>query len=107
MKKHLTWSQTEYPIVWSNNPYTWDDVSVVIEVVKAIGGGSGGMTSLHNWQKKEPEKKKKLIKLLCIIDSDRYKEEKYVDPNVMLTIEAVKLLEEKVLKPLNIEVTIN
>ena len=28
----LIWDDTE-PICWSNNPYTWDDVCLVIELV--------------------------------------------------------------------------
>ena len=44
-------------IVWSNNPYTWDDVAIIIKVKK----GGGGHEGLFNLKKEE---KKKCIRLI-------------------------------------------
>ena len=99
---HLTWGQSQYPINWSNNPYIWNDVSIVIEA--ATSAGSGGFS---DWQKKNTDKKKILIKLLCTIDGEKYTQEKYKSDDIELTISDIELLNEKILAPLKLNVTIN
>ena len=49
----LTWSQTTYPINWSNNPYLWSDVAYILE---AAGSAKTGQLGLDEWQQKYPEK---------------------------------------------------
>ena len=46
--------------------------------------------------KKEPEKRKKLIKLICTVKGEKYIEEKEIG-QVKITAQDIKLLEEKVL----------
>ena len=104
MKQHLTWSQTQYPINWSSNPYLWSDVSIVIEAVESTGAGSGGFSK---WQKENTDKKKTLIKLLCTIDGEKYKEEKYKSEDIELSISDITLLHDKILVPLKINVDFN
>ena len=80
MKTKLTWSQTQYPINWSNNPYIWSDVAVLIEAIQVISGG-GPSGDFNQWQQKNPEKKKILIKLMVTIDGLSTSAEKYKNEN--------------------------
>ena len=98
-KHHLAWGESKYPIIWNRNPYIWSDVYVIIE--EAIGKGGGGV---YDWQKEHPEKKRKLIKLICTIDHENYKEEKYNNDDVFLTVDDIKILEKYVTKQLNISI---
>lgn len=100
IKHHLAWGEKKYPIIWSNNPYIWSDVYVLIE--EAIGAASSGV--FEEWQKKHPEKKKKLIKLLCIVDHETYKQEKYKRDDISLTTKDIKLLEDKLLPQVKLKI---
>ena len=58
----------------STTPFTWDDCALVIEAAQILGGaGDDGMYPLY---KGEPEKRKKLIKLICTVKGKKYIEEK-------------------------------
>lgn len=100
-KHHLAWGEKQYPINWSNNPYIWSDVYVIIEAIRSTSAGSGGFTK---WQKENPIKKKRLIKLLVTIDDIKYKEEHYVNDDAILTIQDIQLLEKKIITPLGIKI---
>jgi len=103
VKQYLTWEQTQYPIQWDNNPYTWDEVFVLIEVLEQIQGG-GGYYEPHNAYKHLEEKKKKvLIKLIATVKGEEYKEEKYKQQDIVITAEDIQLIAKKVL---NIDVKI-
>lgn len=73
---------------WNNNPYTWDDVALVQEVVQA---GS-------NYQEvfKDEKKKKKFIKLICQIEGIEYKETKEIKKR-QIRITDVALVAKEVL----------
>lgn len=97
----LTWSQSTYPINWSDNPYLWSDVAIVIEAVESIGG-----SGIQDWQKKNPEKKKRLIKLLVAIDSKKYEQQKYKRESIVLTVKDIRLLEQVVLQKKKVTVEV-
>jgi aspartyl/asparaginyl beta-hydroxylase (cupin superfamily) len=73
---------------WNNNPYTWDDVALVQEVVQA---GS-------NYQEvfKDTTKKKKFIKLICKVEGVEYKETKEIKKR-QIRITDVALVAKEVL----------
>ena len=75
---------------WSNNPYTWDDVAFVTEIMQ---GGGGSSTDYVNQNK---EIKKKFIKLLCKVEGTEYKETKEV-LNRQIRITDIKLVAKEVL----------
>ena len=76
MNTPLTWSQSEYPIVWSSNSYTWNDVSVTTFVADAIGGGSGGIIltkkSISDVAKKHPTEFENFVKIVCKVNNLDY-----------------------------------
>ena len=84
------WNNANF--AFSNNVYTWDDCALVQEIVEAIQGGLGPEEYLAG----KPEKKKKLIKLICKVQGIEYKEEKEIQ-DIKITVKDVEILAEKVL----------
>jgi len=97
VKQYLTWDQVEYPIQWDNNPYTWDEVFILIEVLEGVR--SGGHKDYHDAYKHlKPEKKRVLIKLVARIKGEDYKVEKYKQEDVKVTAEDIELVLKEVLQ---------
>jgi len=57
-------------ILWNDNPYTWDDVYLILNI---LGGNN------LDYLEKYPAEKKKFIKLLCKVQGVEYKESKEVE----------------------------
>jgi hypothetical protein len=70
----------------------WDDCALVIELIDVIKGGG----SPEEYFKKDQEKKKKFIKLLCKVEGTEYKETKEVLKR-QIRITDVKLVAKEVL----------
>lgn len=81
-----TWDSANF--AWNSNPYTWEDVALVEEVVAA---GS-------NYQEvfKDEKKKKKFVKLICQIEGIEYKETKEIKKR-QIRITDVALVAKEVL----------
>ena len=92
MATPITWNGANFN--WDNNPHTWDEVLLVIEVVKALGGG-GVMEEDMPWMKNQ-DTKKRLVKLICKVQGKTIREEKKIQ-NYKIKISDIKLLAEKVL----------
>ena len=93
-KQYLTWDQTTYPIQWDNNPYTWDEVFILIEIVQALDGG-GDFSDIYGVLSKE--KKKKLIKLVARINGEKFEESKYKNEDIKVIAKGVKIAIKEVL----------
>ena len=100
-KVYLTWDQTGYPIQWDNNPYTWDEVFVLIEIAQALTNGGDFEKVYGDLPKK---KKETLIKLVAKVEGKEYKEQKYKKENIKVIAKGVKLAVKEVL---NIDIDIN
>ncbi len=92
MATPITWNGANFN--WDNNPHTWDEVLLVIEVVKALGGG-GVIEEDMPWMKNQ-DTKKRLVKLICKVQGKTIREEKKIQ-NYKIKISDIKLLAEKVL----------
>ena len=92
MATPITWNEANFK--WNNNPHTWDEVLLVIEVVKALGGG-GVIEEDMPWMKNQ-DTKKRLVKLICKVQGKTIREEKKIQ-NYKIKISDIKLLAEKVL----------
>ena len=77
----------------------WDDCALIIELIEVVKGGG----SPETYFKKEKEKKKKFIKLLCKVEGVEYKETKEV-LNRQIRITDVKLVAKELL---GIDIKIN
>ena len=89
---------------WGDNPYTWDDVSFVIEI--ADGLGTGGRRArearLHKFDK---DTKKRLIHLICRVKGEKvYDEEKEVG-DIQIKLEDAELVIKEVLGKMRVENT--
>jgi hypothetical protein len=76
----------------SINPFTWDDVALITDIVTAL---SGGYTP-DDFFGKQPDKKQKFIKLLCKVEGKEYKETKEI-LNRKIRISDVSLVAKEVL----------
>ena len=92
MATPITWNGANFN--WDNNPHTWDEVLLVIEVVKALGGG-GVIEEDMPWMKNQ-DTKKRLVKLICKVQGKTIKEEKEIQ-DYKIKVSDIKLLAEKVL----------
>jgi hypothetical protein len=65
---NITWNNANF--LWDSNPYTWNEVQLVQEIL----GGGGVIEDDMPWMK--PEKKSKLIKLILKIKGETLTESK-------------------------------
>ena len=81
----------------SSTPFTWDDVALIKQIAEALErlGPYADLDvqddALQDFVKDDPEKKKRLIKLICKVQGKVYKETKEIE-EVKINIEDVKLL---------------
>ena len=87
---NITWSDNS--IIWSSNSFTWDEVQLVQEIIQRSGGGV--IEDDMPWMK--PEKKKKLIKLICKVKGKTYDESKYVN-DFKIKVSDIKLAAKEIL----------
>ena len=92
MATPITWNEANFN--WDNNPHTWDEVLLVIEVVKALGGG-GVIEEDMPWMKNQ-DTKKRLVKLICKVQGKTIREEKEIQ-DYKIKVSDIKLLAKEVL----------
>lgn len=69
-RQPIQWGNANFS--WSSNPYTWDDVALINNIIQ--NGGSYPDEYINT----NKEKKQKFIKLLCKVQGVEYKETKEV-----------------------------
>ena len=95
MSNKIKWEDANFK--WNDNPYTWDEVALVVEAIEAISGPPGeGDDFIHPFFDKDPEKKKKLIKLICKVQGKTIEKEKEIK-EYKITVKDIQLLAEEVL----------
>lgn len=96
------WDWDDGNICWSDNPYDWDDVCLVQEVVDGGGGlpGEGKVTDWNEgYEKLDEPKKKRFITLVGKVkgETDIFKDKKKVE-DVSISIKDIKLTVSTVLQ---------
>ena len=92
MANKIKWEDANFK--WNDNPFTWDEVALVIE---AISGPPGeGDDFIHPLFDKDPEKRKKLVKLICKVQGKTIEKEKEIK-DYKITVKDIQLLAEEVL----------
>ena len=89
---------------WGDNPYTWGDVSFVIEIADGLGTGSrrAREARLHKFDK---DTQKRLIHLICRVKGEKvYDEEKEVG-DIQIKLEDADLVIKEVLGKMRVENT--
>ena len=87
-------------VVWGDNSYTWGDVKFISDIADGIGTGGrrARQDRLDKLLDKDPEKKKRLIHLICRIDGTKvYDGKKEVKEEVDVKVEKVEMLIKEVL----------
>ena len=94
---------------WINANLTWGDyqfISEVADVVDEIEAAGGSLPSkrkkLDKWLDQEPEKKKRLIKLICMVKGEKFEETKEVE-KADIDISDVEILIKEVFSKLMVE----
>ena len=92
-------------VVWGNNPFTWGDVALAIEVADVIDGK--GTYSRREREDRlnvlDKDKKKRLIRLICRVKGEKvYDEEKEVG-EVDIKLEDAELVVNEVLGKIKVE----
>ena len=84
---------------WGETAQLWSLVEEVVAVVEAAGSSpTARKKRLEKFLAQEPEKKKKLIHLICRIEGVKvYDDKKEVQDDVQVTLEKVEMLAEQVL----------
>ena len=95
MANKIKWEDAN--IKWNDNPFTWDEVALVVEALEAISGPPGeGDDFIHPFFDKDSEKKKKLVKLICKVQGKTIEKEKEIK-EYKITVKDIQLLAEEVL----------
>ena len=81
-------------IVWGDNPYTWGDVSFVIELADGLGSGRRRQDRLDRL---DDEKKKRLIHLICRVKGEKVFDEKIEVKDVQVNVEDVDMVAEQII----------
>ena len=71
MATPITWNEANFN--WNNNPHTWDEVQLVIEIVKVLGGGGDFEEEIYKY---DVQKKNRLIKLILKVHGSTITEQK-------------------------------
>ena len=99
MATNLKWNTADF--AWDSNPYKWNDVLLVEEV---LDGAASGDDIAWNVQQLDPEKKRRFIKLVCKVKGiEIYSGQKTIRDDINVTAEDCELVVKEVL---GIELTV-
>ena len=94
-------------VVWGNNPFTWGDVALAIEVADVIDGK--GTYSRREREDKlnglDKNKKKRLIRLICRVKGEKVYDEQKEVGEVDIKLEDAELVVNEVLSKIKVEKT--
>ena len=94
MATKIKWNEADFK--WNDNPHTWDEVLLVVEVVEAIQEAGGNV--IDGISKLELEKKKRFIKLVCKIKGiETYSGQKTINDDIKVSAADCELVVNEVL----------
>ena len=82
---------------WADNPYTWGDVSLVLEILDGIGT-INRRARLDQYLDKYPQQKKRLIHLICRVKGEKVYDETKEVGDIEIKLEDVNMVIDKVVK---------
>ena len=94
--------------IWGNNPFTWGDVALAVEIGDAIDGD--GYTKRKKRLDdlfKDEEKKKRFIHLVCRIKGEKVYDDKVEVKDVDVKVEDAELVVETIVKKVKLEIKEN
>ena len=94
--------------IWGDNPFTWGDVKLAVEIAEVIDGV--GYTRrkerLDNIFKDE-DKKKRFIHLICRIKGEKVYDDKVEVQDIDVKVEDAELVVETIVKKVKLEIKEN
>ena len=96
--------------IWGDNPFTWNDVSLAVEVADVVKkAGSSYKRRKENLDKllKDTDKKKKLIHLICRIKGEKVYDDFTEVQDVEVQVEDAELVVETIVKKVKLEIKEN
>ena len=94
--------------IWGNNPFTWGDVSLAVEIAEVIDG-VGYTRRKERLDKlfKDEEKKKRFIHLVCRIKGEKVYDDKVEVKDIDVKVEDAELVVETIVKKVKLEIKEN
>ena len=94
--------------IWGNNPFTWGDVALAVEIADVIDGAGYKRRKerLDNLFKDE-EKKKRFIHLVCRIKGEKVYDDKVEVQDIDVKVEDAELVVETIVKKVKLEIKEN
>ena len=94
--------------IWGNNPFTWDDVALAVEIADVIDGvGYTRRKERLDDLFKDEEKKKRFIHLVCRIKGEKVYDDKVEVKDIDVKIEDAELVVETIVKKVKLEIKEN
>ena len=95
-------------VQWNDNPFTWGDVALAVEVADVIAGGSYKRRQ-ENLDKllKDTDKKKRFIHLVCRIKGEKVYDDVTEVGDVDVKVEDAELVVETIVKKVKLEIKEN
>ena len=93
-------------IVWGDNPYTWGDVALAIEIADIIDDGLGTKNRRARearLQQLDKDKKKRLIHLICRVKGEKVYDETKEIEEVEIKVEDVEMVINEILGKIKVE----
>ena len=94
--------------IWGNNPFTWSDVALAVEIADVIDG-VGYTRRKERLDKlfKDEEKKKRFIHLVCRIKGEKVYDDKVEVKDIDVKVEDAELVVETIVKKVKLEIKEN
>ena len=94
--------------IWGNNPFTWNDVALAVEIADVIDGvGYTRRKERLDDLFKDEEKKKRFIHLVCRIKGEKVYDDKVEVQNIDVKVEDAELVVETIVKKVKLEIKEN
>ena len=91
--------------IWGNNPFTWSDVSLAVEIDEIINGvGYKRRKERLNKLFKDEEKKKRFIHLICRIKGEKVYDDEVEVKDIDVKVEDAELVVETIIKKVKLEI---
>ena len=94
--------------IWGDNPFTWGDVALAVEIAGVIDGvGYKRRKERLNKLFKDEEKKKRFIHLICRIKGEKVYDDEVEVKDIDVKVEDAELVVETIIKKVKLEIKEN
>ena len=95
-------------VQWNDNPFTWGDVALAVEIADAIDGvGYTKRKKRLDDLFKDEEKKKRFIHLICRIKGEKVYDDEVEVKDIDVKVEDAELVVETIVKKVKLEIKEN